>query len=89
MKLLIIPAILGAFIMSACAPHELLQQQAKEDKALVKLHQAERKEARASNGALAAKAASVAANQNAKTAQQQAVNARKEFNSAVCPVEAE
>lgn len=79
MKLLFIPVIMGALLMSACAPHDLLQQQANENKALATLHQAERKDARADQAEVAAKAAAVAASQYASTTQQQAESAQANF----------
>lgn len=79
MKLLFIPVIMGALLMSACAPHDLLQQQANENKALAALHQAERKEARADRAEVAAKAAAVAASQHANTTQQQTEDAQASF----------
>lgn len=79
MKLLFIPVIMGALLMSACAPHDLLQQQAKESKALATLHQAERKDARAGQIEVAAKAAAVAASQHAESTQQQVASAQTSF----------
>lgn len=79
MKPLFIPVIMGALLMSACAPHDLLQQQANENKALATLHQAEREDARANQTDVAAKAAAVAASQHASATQQQAESAQANF----------
>lgn len=89
MKMLFIPAIAGAFLLSACAPNELLQKQENEYQAMAGMHKAERKEVRAEKTALAASATAAAAAQNARAARHDADAAREAFYQSVCPVDAD
>lgn len=79
MKLTFISAIAAALLLSACTPHDLLQQQVKEDQALNSLHQSERKAARADQTAIVAKAAAVAADQRADATKQAQSDAQSNF----------
>lgn len=79
MKSMFISAIAAALLLSACTPHDLLQQQVKEDQALNSLHQSERKAVRADQTATVAKAAAAAADQHAEATKEAQSDAQSNF----------
>lgn len=77
--------IAGALLLSACAPHQLIEKQKTEAQSMATMHKAERKAARAEKAELATKAAAAAAIQNANDAKRQADAARDDFYQTACP----